>query len=44
MGIYVLNKSICSLIPDNLSFGFDDLMIAMLEKKMMKILIIIIYH
>ena len=34
MGIYVLNKSICSLIPDNLSFGFDDLMIAMLEKKM----------
>ena len=34
MGIYVLNKSVCSLIPNNLFFGFDDLMIAMLKKKL----------
>lgn len=32
MGIYILNKEICNLIPKDTYFGFDDLMLAMLEK------------
>ena len=31
MGIYVLSRSICDLIPNDTYFGFDDLMLAMLN-------------
>ncbi len=34
MGIYCLEPSVLHLIPDNVPFGFDDLMNAMLEKNM----------
>lgn len=32
MGIYVLSRSICDLIPNDTYFGFDDLMLAMLNE------------
>ena len=31
MGIYMVNKDILNLIPDDTFFGFDDLMYKMLE-------------
>ena len=34
MGIYCMEPTILNLIPDNVPFGFDDLMYAMLDKKM----------
>jgi mannose-1-phosphate guanylyltransferase len=34
MGIYCMEPGILKLIPDNVPFGFDDLMYAMLDKKM----------
>tara|TARA_Y100001935_G_C17279878_1_gene496851 strand:- start:606 stop:1304 length:699 start_codon:yes stop_codon:yes gene_type:complete len=33
MGIYMANKKIIDFIPEKSSFGFDDLMITLLEKK-----------
>jgi NDP-sugar pyrophosphorylase family protein len=33
MGIYMLNKKVLDHIPDNSPFGFDQLMLALLEKK-----------
>lgn len=32
MGVYMLNKGVLSFIPDNEPFGFDNLMLALLEK------------
>lgn len=34
MGIYCMEPDILSLIPDNVPFGFDDLMYAMMEREM----------
>ncbi len=34
MGIYCMEPGILELIPDNVPFGFDDLMYAMLEQKL----------
>jgi NDP-mannose synthase len=34
MGIYMVNKEILKLVPDNQYFGFDNLMLKMLELKM----------
>ena len=34
MGIYVLSRSVCDLIPNDTYFGFDDLMLAMLKANM----------
>jgi NDP-sugar pyrophosphorylase family protein len=33
MGVYVMNRKILDLIPDDMPFGFDDLMITLLQKK-----------
>jgi NDP-sugar pyrophosphorylase family protein len=33
MGIYMLNKKVLEYIPDNTPFGFDQLMLSLLEKK-----------
>lgn len=33
MGIYMVNKKVLDYIPDNVLFGFDNLMHAMIEKK-----------
>jgi NDP-sugar pyrophosphorylase family protein len=33
MGIYMLNKKVLDYIPDNAAFGFDQLMLSLLEKK-----------
>lgn len=33
MGIYMVNKKVLDYIPDNMLFGFDNLMHAMIEKK-----------
>ncbi|MBT7994330.1 MAG: NTP transferase domain-containing protein [Bacteroidetes bacterium] len=33
MGIYMANKKICNYIPDNKAFGFDELMIKLLEEE-----------
>ena len=32
MGVYVFNKKIMNYVPDNKSFGFDDLMLTLLKK------------
>lgn len=34
MGIYCMEPAILDLVPDNVPFGFDDLMHAMLEQKL----------
>ena len=33
MGVYILNKEIFKYIPENKFFGFDDLMLKLLDKK-----------
>ena len=33
MGIYMVNRSLISKIPDDQAYGFDDLMLSMLEQK-----------
>ena len=33
MGVYVMNRKILDFVPDNQPFGFDDLMISLLQKK-----------
>jgi NDP-sugar pyrophosphorylase family protein len=33
MGIYMVNKKVLDYIPDNAAFGFDQLMLSLLEKK-----------
>jgi NDP-sugar pyrophosphorylase family protein len=33
MGVYVMNREILPMVPYNQKFGFDDLMITLLEKK-----------
>ena len=33
MGVYVMNRKILEHIPDNQHFGFDNLMLTLLEKK-----------
>ncbi|MEI6087691.1 MAG: sugar phosphate nucleotidyltransferase [Bacteroidota bacterium] len=33
MGIYMLNKKVLDYIPENMAFGFDQLMLSLLEKK-----------
>jgi NDP-sugar pyrophosphorylase family protein len=33
MGIYMLNKKVLEFIPDNTAYGFDQLMLSLLEKK-----------
>jgi NDP-sugar pyrophosphorylase family protein len=33
MGIYMLNKKVLEYIPENVPFGFDQLMLSLLEKK-----------
>jgi NDP-sugar pyrophosphorylase family protein len=33
MGVYVMNKLVLELVPPSAHFGFDDLMLALLEKK-----------
>jgi len=33
MGIYVFSREILNLVPENVKFGFDDLMLTMLERK-----------
>jgi NDP-sugar pyrophosphorylase family protein len=35
MGIYMLNKEVLKYIPDNISFGFDQLMLKLLEKEIL---------
>ncbi len=34
MGIYILDREVCNLIPKNKAFGFDELMHEMLKKKL----------
>jgi NDP-mannose synthase len=33
MGVYMANKKVCNYIPDNMAFGFDELMLKLLEDK-----------
>jgi NDP-sugar pyrophosphorylase family protein len=33
MGIYMLNKKVLEFIPENIAFGFDQLMLTMLKEK-----------
>ena len=33
MGVYILNRSVLELIPDNTSYGFDQLMLKMIKNK-----------
>jgi len=33
MGVYVFNKNVLDFVPDNKPFGFDDLMVTLLDKK-----------
>ncbi len=33
MGVYVFSKKVLSYVPDNIKFGFDDLMYALLKEK-----------
>jgi NDP-sugar pyrophosphorylase family protein len=33
MGVYVMNRQVLQFIPENKPFGFDDLMLTLLEKK-----------